>query len=106
MPEAALLLCGGGRRNSATVTGADLEKIAEAEARMSVELPVPVRRLYEAADGIWDESGQWWIVWPLSRVTEKSAPGPMARCLVTYSRSVTTGLRQTATCLRRRSKLV
>ena len=35
---------------------------------MGRALPPVLRRLYAAADGLFDDSGEWWIVWPVDRV--------------------------------------
>jgi hypothetical protein len=40
-----------------------------------VSLPVRLRQLYEVEDGRYDEQGQWWVVWPLSRVVTVSSTG-------------------------------
>lgn len=53
------------------MTGDDLgSKVADAERRLSMRLPPPVRRLYETSDGYWSEAGQWWVVWPLAPLAE------------------------------------
>ncbi|HEV2068946.1 MAG TPA: SMI1/KNR4 family protein [Acidimicrobiales bacterium] len=39
-----------------------------AEERLSVVLPLEVRRLYRLGDGRYRRDGEWWVVWPLDRL--------------------------------------
>jgi hypothetical protein len=38
------------------------------EATLGVRIPSELRDLYRYADGLFDEPGQWFVVWPLARV--------------------------------------
>lgn len=48
------------------------EKAFDAARALGVALPADLRRLYLVADGIFDESGQWWAVWPLDQVVRNN----------------------------------
>jgi hypothetical protein len=43
-------------------------RIADGERSLGAALPDELVALYRAADGLFDEPGQWYIVWPLDRV--------------------------------------
>lgn len=62
--------------------------VAEVERRLSVRLPTGLRLLYQQGDGRWSDAGQWWVVWPLSRVAEDNerawANGTLARHLLAF----------------------
>lgn len=34
------------------------------------EVPQDLRTLYRLGNGVFDEPGQWWIIWPIDRVAE------------------------------------
>ncbi|MFE6647708.1 SMI1/KNR4 family protein [Nocardioides sp. NPDC057772] len=58
------------------------DAIRRAEAAINRRLPPTLRALYRTTDGIYDQAGQWFVIWPLSRViTEASEtwapPGPL-----------------------------
>lgn len=40
---------------------------------MGTLLPDPLVSLYRANDGVFDLSGQWWVIWPLARMVEAKA---------------------------------
>jgi cell wall assembly regulator SMI1 len=46
--------------------------LVTAERRLSRPLPHDLRRLYTAADGLYDKPGDWWKVWPLSRLVDEN----------------------------------
>ena len=52
--------------------GARAEVVAESESALGVTLPVALRELYLESDGVWDEPGQWFVIWPLVRVVEQN----------------------------------
>lgn len=43
-------------------------RIAVGECSLGSALPDELVALYKAADGLFDEPGQWYVVWPLDRV--------------------------------------
>ena len=48
------------------------EAIRQAEARLGVSLPDPLRRLLLDGDGRFDQDGQWWTAWPLDQIVEEN----------------------------------
>jgi SMI1/KNR4 family protein SUKH-1 len=42
----------------------------EAERKLGHPLPAALDLLYLAADGLFDDAGQWWVVWPIQRVVD------------------------------------
>ena len=46
------------------------QQIDEAEEQLGSRLPRALRHLYLTCDGILDQSGQWWVIWPLDRLVE------------------------------------
>ena len=44
--------------------------IADAEARLGTRLPDALAPMYRANDGVYDQAGQWWVIWPLAQVVE------------------------------------
>lgn len=48
--------------------GCDEGRLAEAETRLGVTLPDALKAMYRAADGRFNDAGQWWVVWPLERL--------------------------------------
>ena len=45
-----------------------LEELDAAERSLGRAIPADLRSLYEAADGFFDQAGQWFVVWPLERL--------------------------------------
>jgi SMI1 / KNR4 family (SUKH-1) len=45
------------------------ERLASIEGELGVPLPAALRPLYETSDGRFSEEGQWWVVWPVDRLT-------------------------------------
>lgn len=50
--------------------GATAAAIAEVERALAVALPADLRDLYLASDGVYDEPGEWFPIWPLADVAE------------------------------------
>ena len=44
--------------------------LREAERKLGRPLPAALDLLYLAADGLFNDAGQWWVVWPLTRVVD------------------------------------
>lgn len=44
--------------------------IAEVERTLGVTLPAELRDLYLASDGVYDASGEWFVIWPLADLLE------------------------------------
>lgn len=44
--------------------------LADLVFRLGTEVPQDLQRLYRLGNGVFDEPGQWWVIWPLDRVTE------------------------------------
>ena len=38
-----------------------------------MRLPDELRQLYLQSDGIWDQAGQWFVIWPLRELQERNA---------------------------------
>ncbi len=47
----------------------DLERVEES---LEVLLPADLRALYLVSDGVYDKSGQWFVIWPLTDVIERN----------------------------------
>jgi hypothetical protein len=45
-------------------------QIDAVEEQLGARLPSVLRDLYLTCDGILDQPGQWWVVWPLDRLVE------------------------------------
>ena len=52
--------------------GASAHDIDECESTLRSRLPSALRNLYLASDGVWDEPGQWFVIWPLMEVVERN----------------------------------
>lgn len=52
--------------------GACPEAIDAAEAAVGMRFPRELRSLYLASDGVFDTSGQWWVIWPLGMLSEEN----------------------------------
>ena len=51
---------------------ASADDVRACEAELGSPLPPDLRNLYLAADGVWDEPGQWFVIWPLAQVAERN----------------------------------
>lgn len=65
----ALLAAGGGVRLQ---SGASIDDLNACEAALGSHLPPQLRSLYSVSDGVWDEAGQWFVIWPLGEVTQRN----------------------------------
>ena len=52
------------------MSACDESQLADAEARLGVALPSSLRSLYLTDDGRFRADGEWWVVWPLSRLVD------------------------------------
>ena len=59
----------GGCRLRAPVTPAGFDT---AECELEVTFPGELRALYLASDGVLDEPGQWFVIWPLADLVSRS----------------------------------
>ena len=64
-----------------TRPGATEGALALAESEIGCRLPDALRRLYLLTDGVFDEPGQWFVIWPLAEVVRQhqeteTAPPP------------------------------
>lgn len=78
------ILKNGGHEPQPRATGAGL---AEVERTLAITLPHELRDLYLASDGVYDEQGQWYVIWPLARVVEdnqQSWDGSVPRHLLAF----------------------
>ena len=50
--------------------GASIDDLHACKAALGSSLPPGLRRLYLASDGVWDEPGQWFVIWPLADVVQ------------------------------------
>ncbi|WP_232304106.1 SMI1/KNR4 family protein [Pseudofrankia sp. DC12] len=53
--------------------GADEAEISAAESRLHVLVPLALRDLLAASNGVFDRVGQWFVVWPLSRIVQDNS---------------------------------
>lgn len=52
--------------------GVSTDVLAAAESMLGTALPLALRDLYLASDGVWDEPGRWNVIWPLAQVVERN----------------------------------
>jgi hypothetical protein len=55
-----------------TRPGATEELLAEHEERLGAVFPTGLRKLYQASDGVFDERGRWFVVWPLAELAGRN----------------------------------
>ncbi|MFN8194716.1 MAG: SMI1/KNR4 family protein [Nocardioidaceae bacterium] len=55
-----------------TRPGADSAAVAHAGERLGRHLPAGLAELYAESDGVFDELGQWWIIWPLDMLVQEN----------------------------------
>ena len=48
------------------------DDLGACEAELGSPFPQELRSLYLASDGVWDEPGQWFVIWPLAEVVERN----------------------------------
>jgi hypothetical protein len=53
-------------------SGAPTDTIEESESALDATFPLALRNLYRASDGVWDEPGRWFLIWPLVAVLERN----------------------------------
>jgi cell wall assembly regulator SMI1 len=46
--------------------------ICNAESALEGTFPAALRSLYPASDGVFDEPGQWFVIWPLAEVVMRN----------------------------------
>ena len=51
---------------------AGADDLTACERALGSRLPQQLRNLYLASDGVWDEPGQWFVIWPLSEVVARN----------------------------------
>lgn len=47
-----------------------VEDFAQAEESLGTLLPDPLVRMYRGNNGVFNEHGQWWTVWPVAQMLE------------------------------------
>jgi SMI1/KNR4 family protein SUKH-1 len=52
--------------------GAAAGEIAAAEAALGAVFPADLRQVYLASDGVFDRTGQWFVIWPLPEVVTRN----------------------------------
>ena len=45
---------------------------AEAEAELGATFPGEIRSLYLTSDGVFDEPGQWFVIWPVAELISRN----------------------------------
>jgi cell wall assembly regulator SMI1 len=65
----AVLRAADGCRLRAPVTPAGVDA---AEGELAVTFPGELRALYLASDGVLDEPGQWFVIWPLADLVSRN----------------------------------
>jgi len=53
----------------------EVHPVDEAQGKLDVTLPPALREVYEGGDGRFREDGQWWVVWPLTRLVDENLNG-------------------------------
>ena len=48
--------------------GAAASEVAAAEAALAAVFPADLRQLHLASDGVFDRTGQWFVIWPLPEI--------------------------------------
>lgn len=51
---------------------ATADEVTAAEAALAAALPVGLRQLYLVSNGVFDRSGQWFVIWPLPEVVTRN----------------------------------
>lgn len=52
--------------------GATAGEVAAAEAALGAVFPADLRQLYLLSDGVFDRTGQWFVIWPLAEVIARN----------------------------------
>jgi len=56
-----------------TARGATSAEFEHAEDALVISLPESLRALYAHSDGVYSETGEWWVIWPLKQLVENNA---------------------------------
>ena len=72
------------------------EDLAFYEEQLQATLPLQLRRLYLVSDGVYDERGRWFVIWPLAALPGRNEldwakDGPRRRELVAFGDDGTGG---------------
>jgi hypothetical protein len=51
---------------------AAIEALEDCEAALGTTLPPALRDLQALSDGLWDEPGEWFVIWPLRDVVQRN----------------------------------
>jgi hypothetical protein len=51
---------------------ATTDEVTAAEAALAAVLPADLRQLYLVTNGVFDRSGQWFVIWPLPEVVTRN----------------------------------
>jgi hypothetical protein len=51
---------------------ASASEVAAAEATLTAELPSDLKDLYLVSNGVFDTTGQWFVIWPLAEITARN----------------------------------
>lgn len=52
--------------------GAAAGEVTAAEAALATVLPADLRQIYLVSNGVFDRSGQWFVIWPLPQVVARN----------------------------------
>ena len=52
--------------------GVSRAEAAAAEAALTAALPAELKDLYLASDGVFDATGQWFVIWPLAELVTRN----------------------------------
>jgi SMI1/KNR4 family protein SUKH-1 len=52
--------------------GCTADDIKRCEDALETSVPGALRALYLLSDGLWDEPGQWFVIWPLGELVERN----------------------------------
>src|SRR5215468_909264 len=52
--------------------GATAGEVAAAEAALGTTFPAQLRGVYLASNGVFDRTGQWFVIWPLPEVVARN----------------------------------
>lgn len=52
--------------------GATASQISAAQTALEAVFPAELREIYLASDGVFDRTGQWFVIWPLAEVVTRN----------------------------------
>jgi len=62
-------------------SGVTDEELRDAEADLGCHLPQKLTSLYYRTDGVWDEPGQWFVIWALADIVARNREASQVEAL-------------------------